>query len=183
MPLNQTGFELIMLLAELINLGNAELKTPAARITQKNLLQARHYFSKALHHLEADPSTSPKQVARVCQKLLEASLGLSQIVRVPEERKEHAEKAQKYGETALENVVKCKDECMAAQVEFLLACVTAWKVYLQTKDVAINPDRSVEVDNTQLLLMRRMEALRGYPKLDMSWYEGQVRTYVGYMAG
>lgn len=169
--------------AELINLGNAELKTPASRITKKNLLEARNHFIKALQYLQNDPATSPKQVARVCQKLLEATLGLSQIVRLAEERMQYAEQARRYGEIALENVIKSEDQCMAAQVEFLLACITAWKVYLQMRDVQREPSASFDTDSAQLLLSQRMEQLRGYSKLDMTWYEGQVRTYAGYLTG
>ena len=177
------GDELTFALAELISLGNAQLKIPTARITQKNLLQARHYFSKALHYLHNDPSTAPKQVARVCQKLLEAALGLSQISRAPEERKEHADQAKKYGETALENVVKSGDECMAAQVEFLLACVTAWKVYLLLKSHGSEQGGNVDTESVQTLLLKRKEKLQEYPQLDAAWYEEQARTYTRYLTG
>jgi hypothetical protein len=108
---------------------------------------------------------------------------LSQIARAPEERKEHANQAQKYGEIALENVVNCGDECMAAQLEFFLACVTVWKVYLHIKQHESESDSSADCESAQLLLYNRMEKLKDYPKLDTSWYEGQVRTYVGYLTG
>jgi hypothetical protein len=169
--------------AELISLGNAQLKIPPSRITQKNLLRACHYFSKALYYLRNNPTTTPKQVARVCQKLLEATLGLSQIARATEERIEHADQAQKYGEIALENVVKCGDECMAAQVEFFLACVTAWKVYLHVRDDVSGSDSSADSESAQMLLVNRMEKLKEYPALDVGWYKEQVRTYIRYLTG
>ncbi|KAL6706652.1 hypothetical protein ACN47E_005194 [Coniothyrium glycines] len=170
-------------ISELISLGNAQLKVPSSRVTKQNLLQARHYFSKALHDLQHIPTTSPKQVARVCQKLLEATLGLSQITRASEERREHAEQAQKYGEIALENVTKCGDECMATQVEFLLACVIAWKMYLLDKNKGAQLDNGADTVAVQLMLLRRLEKLKEYPRLDAGWYEGQVRIYTGYLTG
>jgi hypothetical protein len=136
-----------------------------------------------LHYLQQDPATSPKQVARVCQKLLETELGLSQVSRAHEERVEYACQAQKYGEVALENVMKSGDDCMAAQVEFLLACTTVWKVYLQIKAGGSGTKERDEVEIAQLLLLQKMERLRAYPKLEMEYYEGQVRTYAGYLAG
>lgn len=167
--------------AELINSGNAQLKTPPNRITKNNLLKARHYFSQALHYLQQDNTTTPKQVARVCQKLLETELGLSQVIRAHEERIEHAAQAQKYGEVALENVMKAGDGCMAAQVEFLLACTTVWKVYLRVRSSQPEHGESPEAESAQLLLFQRLERLREYPRLPMDYYEEQVRTYAGYL--
>jgi hypothetical protein len=167
----------------LISLGNAQLKVPPSRITKKNLIDACHYFSQALNYLRNNPTTTRKQVARVCQKLLEATLGLSQIARTTEERMKHANQAQKYGEVALENVVNCGDQCMAAQVQFFLACVTAWKVYLNIKEHAAGSDNTPDSERAQLLLFNRMEKLKDYPTLDVGWYERQVRTYVGYLTG
>jgi hypothetical protein len=100
------------LTVELIALGNSNLKTPSSRLTTAHLLRARSYFSKALLFMRKDPSTPPKDVSRVCQKLMESSLLLSQITRSLSERKEHAEQAQRYGEAALENVTTCGDTCM-----------------------------------------------------------------------
>jgi hypothetical protein len=167
----------------LISLGNAQLKVPPSRITKKNLIDACQYFAKSLYYLRNNPTTTPKQVARVCQKLLEATLGLSQKARTTEKRMEYANQAQKYGEVALENVVNCGDECMAAQVEFFLACVTAWKVYLNIREHAAASDDSPDSERAQLLLFNRMEKLKEYPTLDAGWYERQVRTYVGYLTG
>ncbi|KAH8727730.1 acyl transferase/acyl hydrolase/lysophospholipase [Phaeosphaeriaceae sp. PMI808] len=167
-------------IAELLSLGNKNLKTPSAQLTTNHLLHARHYFSKALHFLSNDPSTPPKQVARVCQKLLETMLRLSQMTRSLSERKEHAEKAQEYGEAALENVEKCGDDCMVAQVEFLLACVTAWKVYLRIKS---GEDRIAARDGVRVLMDTRLAKLREFSNVSIEWYEGQAKLYLGYLDG
>ncbi|KAH3962123.1 hypothetical protein HBI25_217790 [Parastagonospora nodorum] len=165
-------------IVELIALGNSNLKTPSSLLSTAHLLRARHYFSKALHFLRNDPSTSNKQVSRVCQKLMETMLLLSQISRPVAERKEHADQAQGYGEVALENVMKCGDECMVAQVEFMLACVTAWKVYLRMKG---GEEGAGGREGVRVLMESRLGGLRAFPKLQMEHYEGQAKTYLGYL--
>ncbi|KAH7378467.1 hypothetical protein DE146DRAFT_749720 [Phaeosphaeria sp. MPI-PUGE-AT-0046c] len=165
-------------IAELISLGNTNLKTPSSLITTAHLLRARHYFSKALHFLRNNPSTSPKQVSRVCQKLTETLLLLSQMTRPLAERKDHADQAQSYGEAALENVVKAGDPCMVAQVEFLLACVTAWKVYLRMKS---GEETASGREGVRMLMERRLDMLSGYGNLQIDWYEEQAKTYLGYL--
>ena len=57
-----------------------------------NPMQA-HHFAKALYHLQATPSTSPKQVARVCQKLMDTLLALSRAAREPGAQREYVERA------------------------------------------------------------------------------------------
>lgn len=167
-------------IAELINMGNSNLKVPADRITVNNLKQARHYFSKALHYLQSQ-SSSPKQVSRLCQKLMETSLGLSMRARDGAERKEHADQARKYGETALDNVLRCEDECMAAQVQFMLACVSAWKVYLQARTSGMEPRNHPEREGIEVLIAQRLEELEKFQNLDMEAYEEQGRKYMGYL--
>ena len=106
----------------------------------------------------------------------------SQVAREAAKRKEYADQAQGYGEVALENVARCNDECMAAQMEFLLACVIAWKTYLRIR--TSNDDASVglAIDNARVLMDKRLESLRQFPKLNMERYEEQARTYLGYLA-
>jgi hypothetical protein len=94
------------------------------------------------------------------------------------ERREHADQAQNYGEVALENVVKAGDACMVAQVEFLLACVTAWKVYLRMKG---GEDGSAGREGVRVLMGTRLENLRRFPNVRVDWYEEQTRTYLGYL--
>jgi hypothetical protein len=114
----------------------------------------------------------------VCQKLLETFLLLSQLSRQLPERKQHADKAQEFGEAALENVVLCGDACMGAQVEFMLACVVAWKVYLGMKG---GEDGGAEREGVRVLMGRRVDVLRAYGNLDVGWYEEQVRVYLRYL--
>jgi hypothetical protein len=163
---------------ELIALGNANLKIPSSQLKTAHLLHARSYFSKALLFMRKDPSTPPKDVSRVCQKLMESSLLLSQISRPLPERKEHAEQAQRYGEAALENVTTCGDTCMVAQVEFMLACVTAWKVYLRMKG---GEEGAAGQEGVRVLMETRLENLKAFPRLQIDWYESQARTYLGYL--
>jgi hypothetical protein len=162
-------------LAELISLGTTALKTPPPLLTTPHLLLARHYFSKALFFLRLDPSTPPKRVSRVCQKLLETFLLLSQLARPLPERKAHADRAQEFGEAALDNVVMCGDQCMVAQVEFMLACVVAWKVYLGMKSGEDGRE------GVRVLMGRRVEGLRGFGNVDVRWYEERARVYLGYL--
>jgi hypothetical protein len=110
---------------------------------------------------------------------METLLLLSQMTRPLPERKEHADQAQKYGEAALENVVKCSNDCMVAQVEFMLACVTAWKVYLRIKS---GEDGTAGREGVRVLMETRLENLSAFPKLQLEWYEEQARTYLGYLA-
>lgn len=94
------------------------------------------------------------------------------------ERKEHADQAQSYGEAALENVVKAGDSCMVAQVEFLLACVTAWKVYLRMKS---GEETASGRAGVRVLMDRRLDMLSGYSNLQIDWYEAQAKTYLEYL--
>jgi hypothetical protein len=167
--------------AELIDRGNDHLRDPAPHMKRRNLLQARSDFSKALYYLQNDPSTTPKQVARICQKLFEATLGLSQVARIHEDRKEYAHQAQQYGEGALANAVKSGDVCIAAQAEFLLAIITAWKIYLQLKSEGVDVNISMERENVEILLLQRLHQLRQFPNVDIGKYEAQAKTFTGYL--
>lgn len=107
---------------------------------------------------------------------MESSLLLSIREREPEARKRACEQARQYGEAALNNVFSCDDECMVAQVEFLLACVSARKVYLQAK---INS--SVRTEGVESLMREKLGALSKFPHLDMDGYEAQADIYLGYL--
>jgi hypothetical protein len=109
---------------------------------------------------------------------METLLLLSQMARPLPERKDHAEQAQGYGEAALENVVQCADYCMIAQVEFMLACVTAWKVYLRMKS---GEDEAAGREGVRVLMEKRLDSLKAFPKVQIGWYEEQARTYLGYL--
>jgi hypothetical protein len=169
-------------ITELISLGNSQLKISPDRITVENLKQARHYFSKALHFLknQSHPAASPKQVSRVCQKLMETSLGLSMRTHGTE-RKEHADQAHKYGEAALDNGVRSGDECMIAQLQFLLLCVTAWKMYSQARVSGNDPRSHPGIERVELLMAERLNELSKFQNLDMEVYEAQARKYLGYL--
>src|SRR5690348_16746391 len=95
--------------AELISQGNTYLKLPPDRITRRDLVKAHQYFSKALNYLKNDLSTSPKQVSRLCQKLMETSIRLSMTAREGAERKQHADQSREYAEKALDNARQCED--------------------------------------------------------------------------
>lgn len=166
-------------IAELLRLGNAQLR--ASRVTKNTLLQARHYFSKVLYYLREDPSASPKQVSRVCQKLLETFLGLSMMTSDKSERKEYADQARRYGEAALDNVLRVQDECMAAQVEFMLANVDVWKIYLQACAGGVEPGRHPKRREMEELVEERLGNLRRFGNLDMNSYENQARKYLSYL--
>ena len=101
--------------------GSAQLR-PAARTTN-DLLQARDHFEIALKYLQNDPSTTFKQVAKVCQKLTDTSLDLSRLAQTDAERRQHADQARRYGEVALDNVLNAQNDVMIAHAEFSLAIV------------------------------------------------------------
>lgn len=167
--------------AELISLGNKCLKLPPDRTNRHDLVEAHKNFSNALNYLKADPSTTPKQVSRVCQKLMETSLRLSMTVRESTERKQHADQGREYAEKALDNARKCKDDCMVAQAEFMLACVGTWKVYVAAKMSRVEPSNHPKREGAEVLLVQRLEELRLFPHLDMDVYEAQARMYLGYL--
>lgn len=109
---------------------------------------------------------------------MESSLGLSKKARDMSERKKLADEAREYGEAALENVVMSGDKCMVAQVEFLLACVTAWKVYLQARGSGVEPGDWQGREGVEVLMQRRLNGLRVFGNLDMERYEEQAEMYL-----
>ncbi|KAF2706977.1 FabD/lysophospholipase-like protein [Pleomassaria siparia CBS 279.74] len=168
-------------IAELITLGNSHLKVPPDRITVDNFKQARHYFTKALHYLKGDASSSLKQVSRLCHKLMETSLGLSMRARDGTERKVYANQAREYGETALNNVRRVQDQCMAAQVEFLLTCVGVWQMYLQARTGGLEPRDHPGRGDVEIEMTERLQVLARFGNLDMEAYEAQAQKYLGYV--
>ncbi|ERF69235.1 hypothetical protein EPUS_01192 [Endocarpon pusillum Z07020] len=167
--------------AELISLGNTHLKLPPNRITRHDLLNAQQNFSQALNYLKNNPSTPPKQVSRLCHRLMETSIRLSMIARESTERKQHADQGREYAEKALDNARKCEDDCMVAQAEFMLACVGAWKVYVAARMSRVEPSTYPKREGAEVLLEQRLEELGQFPHLDMEVYEAQARKYLGYL--
>jgi hypothetical protein len=115
------------------------------------------------------------------QKLLETALGLSQTSQDLRERKTYADQAQQHGECALENVLRSGDECMTVQVDFLLAVVKAWKMYLQYKQEGLRVGDGITKADVQALLQVSLDKIKTYLQLDFCRYEAQVRTYLGYL--
>lgn len=145
------------------------------------MVKAHQNFSKALDYLKEAPSTPPKQVSRLCQKLMETSIRLSMTARESAERKQHADQAREYAEKALDNACKSEDDCMVAQAEFMLACVGAWKVYVAARMSKVEPSYHPKREGAVELLEQRLEELRRFPRLDMDIYEAQARKYSGYL--
>ena len=95
---------------------------------------------------------------------------------------EQADEAQKYGEMALENIHKCRDSCMAAQMEFSLAIVAAWKVYLRSKSSSsADYGGTAAREQVGMILLAKLEQIRKYRMLDVSRYEEQMRAYLRYL--
>ena len=88
------------------------------------------------------------------------------------ESHQHANQAREYAEKAVENARKSKDDCVLAQTEFLLACTTAWKVYVDGGTV-----ERVEVAEADL--EQRLDKLRRFSHLEMGFYEDHSRKYLG----
>ena len=157
------------------------LKLPPDCIARDDLVKAHQNFSKALEYLKNDPSTSPKQVSRLCQKLMETSIRRSMIARNIDERKRHADQSSEYAEKALDNARKCEDDCMVSQAEFMIACVGAWRVYVAARMSRVEPSGHPKREGAEVLLEQRLEELRRFPHLDMDAYEAQARKYLGYL--
>jgi hypothetical protein len=112
----------------------------------------------------------------VCQKLMETLLALSRAARDAGARAEYAERAREYGEIALRNVEGRGDECMVAQVRFLLACAEAWAI-------CVRGDEGDEggVERAGEVLGERLGVLRRFGELDFRRYEEQAERYRGYL--
>jgi hypothetical protein len=147
----------------------------------ENLKEARHCFTKALHYLRNDPSTSPRQVSLVCQKLVDTSIMLSMNTRDQTLKKQHADLAREYGEAALDNEVRLGDECAVAQVQFMLSYVSVWKVCLQARSSGMEPRSHPERYEAEARLQEMLRELRRFPNLDMEAYEKQAQKYMGYL--
>jgi hypothetical protein len=167
----------MVLIAELMNLGTQKIRIPRDRMTYKDACQARDYFLRALQHLRHDPQTSLKQVARTCHRLAESLFRMSILARKPEKQVAHAREAEEYGETSIINLKDCGDECMVAQVEFLLVCITAWRVYLRSRDDGF--DEAVYHD-VQARMENSLNKLRRYEELKVEAFERQRDFYLGY---
>jgi hypothetical protein len=111
---------------------------------------------------------------------METSLGLSMRTHGAE-RKEHADQANKYGEVALDNVMRSGDECMIAQLQFLLLCVTVWRMYAQARISGNDPRSHPGIERVNLLMVERLDELSKFQNLDMEVYEAQARKYLGYL--
>lgn len=165
----------------MIKSGNALLKKAPKRITLRDIQRALHYFSKALHYLRNNGTATSKQIARLCQKLLEASLMLSMATKDPSEQMAVCEQARNYGKAALDNVINCGDDCMAAQADFLLACADTWKVVLQVRQDDGNPRNWQQRRNAEVVMHEKLDVLRRFPQLNMDWYEAQAVKYLEHL--
>jgi len=177
--LSKAARELIWL-AEIIRTGNESLKIPYARRTRNDLLNAGHYFDQALKSLQGNPSvSSPKDVARVCQKLLETELALS--MKMPSgnhhERRQHADRALEYGEAALDNAVKINNQIMVVQIQFLLAALNIWRVNIQAKASGIEPRLAPGRDFALAKIQTILREIHTIESLDYAGYEEQARYY------
>jgi hypothetical protein len=104
---------------------------------------------------------------------METLLVLSRATRDAGERGEYAERAREFGEVALRNIEGGGDECMVAQVRFLLACAEAWGVCVRGNEGS--------VERTEEMLGERLEELRSFSELNFRRYEEQAERYWGYL--
>jgi hypothetical protein len=147
-------------------------------VTYRDASQARDYFWRALQYLSNDPQASVKQVARICHKLAETLLRMSILVRTAEKQSSHANEAEQYCDTSITNLKDSGDECMVAQVEFLLVCITAWRMYLGSRydgpDEAIYHDVEARMENS-------LDKLRRFKELNMEAFVKQRNFYLAYL--
>jgi hypothetical protein len=104
---------------------------------------------------------------------METLLVLSRATHDAGERGEYAERAREFGEVALRNVEGGGDECMVAQVRFLLACAEAWGVCVRGNEGS--------VERTGEVLGERLEELRSFSELDFKRYEEQAERHWRYL--
>lgn len=143
------------------------------------MTEAIEQYTHALQGAKRTPETTAKERARIYQKLTQTSMNCSILAPKPKKQSAHAQAAQEYGRASLQAAKESGDECMAAQVEFLLACVAAWVAHLQRSgDKSGDEIAKVEGD-----MQNKLEKLKRYPELKMKVYEEQMRVYLGYLLG
>jgi hypothetical protein len=100
------------------------------------------------------------------------------LVHASERQNSHATEAQQYGETSLTNLKRCGDECMVAQVEFLLVCIVAWRMYLKSK--VDGPDDAVYYD-VQARMENSLNKLRKFEELRIENFQKRRDVYLAYL--
>lgn len=106
---------------------------------------------------------------------------MSMAVKEPGEQMAACEQARNYGKAALDNVLKCGDDCMAAQADFLLGCAETWKVILQIRADSGNPRNWQRKKDAEVLITEKLSALRVFPQLNVDWYEAQAVKYIEHL--
>ena len=96
----------------------------------------------------------------------------------PKKQTAHAKAAHEYAQAALQAAEDSGDDCMAAQVEFLLACVALWLLRLQSESERTEQAVSKAKDELRIGL----ERLKRYPEVKTRVYEEQMKVYFGYFA-
>jgi hypothetical protein len=142
------------------------------------MTEAIEQYTQALQRAKRSPETSPKERARIYQKLTQASMKSSILAPKPKKQTAHAKAAYEYAQAALQAAKDSGDDCMAAQVEFLLACVALWMLRLQSEGERAEEAVSKGKDELQICL----ERLKRYPEVRTRVYEEQMRVYLGYFA-
>lgn len=142
------------------------------------MTEAIEQYTQALQRARRSPETSPKERARIYQKLTQASMKSSILAPKPKKQTAHAKTAQEYAQEALRAAKDSGDDCMAAQVEFLLACVALWLLRLQSEGERSEEALSKAKDELNICL----ERLKRYPEVKIRVYEEQMRVYLGYFA-
>jgi hypothetical protein len=142
------------------------------------MTEAIEQYTHALQRAKRSPETSPKELARIYQKLTQASMKSSILAPKPKKQTAHAKAALEYAQAALQAAKESGDNCMAAQVEFLLACVALWLLRLQSESERSDEAVSKAKDELQICI----ERLKPYPEVKIKVYEEQMRVYLGYFA-
>jgi len=163
---------------EFIDRGDAKRKLPAHQVTYKVMNEALEQYKLALRQARQSTQTTPKERARIFQKLMETSTRSSMLAPKPKNRTEHAREAQVYGDASLKASVESGDQCMTAQVEFMLACVAVWSMHLQNiSGKSTDAESKVRLDLENALIK-----LKRYPELKIRLYEEQRKVYLGYLS-
>lgn len=158
--------------------GDAKKNLPAHQITFKIMTEAVEQYKQALQRAKRTPETTPKERARIYQKLTQTSIKCSMLAPKPKIQKEHAKAAHEYVKASLQAAKESGNECMVTQVEFLQACLAAWALHLLPRS-----ERSSDADAKAVEdLQYGLEKLGRHPGVKIKVHEDQMSVYLRYLS-
>ncbi|KAF3006907.1 hypothetical protein E8E13_011166 [Curvularia kusanoi] len=115
---------------EFIDRGDAKKNLPAHQLNYQVMTEAIEQYNHALQRAKRSPETTPKELARIYQKLTQASIKSSILSSKPKKKTAHAKAAQEYAQETLKTARESQDESRVAQAEFQLAMFNKYKALM-----------------------------------------------------